>query len=83
MKPEFAAQIVDGVEASQAAEFEKSVARMAKGSSPYDMAGVYTAQNVIDPRDTREYLKRMLHVHRLRPSGGIGKHLMRTWPTSY
>ena len=26
---------------------------------------------------------RMLEVHRRRRSGGVGQHLMRTWPTSY
>jgi len=25
----------------------------------------------------------MLEVHRLRLSGGIGKHLLSSWPTSY
>ena len=56
---------------------------MNKGSTPYDMAAIYTAQNVIDPRNTREYLKRTLDIHRLRLTNGVGEHLMRTWPTSY
>ena len=47
------------------------------------MASIYTAHDVIDPRDTREWLIRMLDVHRLRLSRGVGQHLMRTWPTSY
>jgi methylmalonyl-CoA decarboxylase subunit alpha len=38
---------------------------------------------VIDPRDTRDYLKRMLEIHRPRLTNGVGEHLMRTWPTSY
>jgi hypothetical protein len=25
----------------------------------------------------------MLDVYRLRKTNGVGKHLMRTWPTSY
>lgn len=55
---------------------------MSKGVTPYDMASIYTAHDVIDPRDTREWLIRMLEVHCLRMSGGVGQHLMRTWPTS-
>ena len=47
------------------------------------MAAIYTAQDVIDPRDTRNWLIRMLEVHRLRHTGGIGRHLMATWPTSF
>jgi acetyl-CoA carboxylase carboxyltransferase component len=56
---------------------------MSKGTSPYDMAAIYTAQDVIDPRDTRSWLIRMLDIHRMRMSNGVGQHLMRTWPTSY
>ena len=38
---------------------------------------------VINPADTRDYLIRILDVHRMRMSNGVGDHLMRTWPTSY
>jgi hypothetical protein len=38
---------------------------------------------VIKPQETRAYLIRMFEIHRRRRSGGIGQHLMRTWPTSY
>ncbi len=84
MKPEFGAKVVFGVsEDDDPEKYKAAVAKMTKGSTPYDMAAIYTAQNVIDPRDTREYLKRALEVHRMRLSGGVGEHLMRTWPTSY
>ena len=83
MKPEFGAKVVFGASPDEPEKFKEAVAKMNKGSTPYDMAAIYTAQNVIDPRDTREYLKRMLEIHRLRLTGGVGEHLMRTWPTSY
>ena len=83
MKPEFGAKVVFGASPDDPEKFKAAVAKMNKGSTPYDMAAIYTAQNVIDPRDTREYLKRTLEVHRLRLTNGIGEHLMRTWPTSY
>jgi hypothetical protein len=83
MKPEFGAKVVFGVSEDEPEKFAAAVAQMNKGSTPYDMAAIYTAQNVIDPRDTREYLKRTLGVHRLRLTNGVGEHLMRTWPTSY
>ena len=83
MKPEFGAKVVFGASPDEPEKFKAAVAKMNKGSTPYDMAAIYTAQNVIDPRDTREYLKRMLEIHRLRLTGGVGEHLMRTWPTSY
>jgi len=83
MKPEFGAKVVFGASPDEPEKFKEAVAKMNKGSTPYDMAAIYTAQNVIDPRDTREYLKRMLEIHRLRLTSGVGEHLMRTWPTSY
>jgi acetyl-CoA carboxylase carboxyltransferase component len=84
MKPDFGAKVVFGVDPEKEPEkFKEAVARMSKGTSPYDMAAIYTAQDVIDPRDTRSWLIRMLDVHRMRMSDGVGQHLMRTWPTSY
>ncbi|MGZ5090874.1 MAG: acyl-CoA carboxylase subunit beta [Burkholderiales bacterium] len=84
MKPDFGARVVFGVDPDKDPEaYSEAVAKMSKGSSPYDMAAIYTAQDVIDPRDTRDWLIRMLEVHRMRSSGGVGEHLMRTWPTSY
>jgi acetyl-CoA carboxylase carboxyltransferase component len=84
MKPDFGARVVFGVDPEKDPEaYKEAVAKMSKGSSPYDMAAIYTAQDVIDPRDTRDWLIRMLEVHRMRSSGGVGEHLMRTWPTSY
>jgi len=84
MKPEFGATIVFGVRPDDDPQrFAEAVARMSKGTTAYDMAGVYTAQAVIDPRETRDFLIRMLEVHELRLSGGVGEHLMRTWPTTH
>jgi acetyl-CoA carboxylase carboxyltransferase component len=84
MKPDFGAKVVFGVDPEAEPEkFREAVARMSKGTSPYDMAAIYTAQDVIDPRDTRDWLIRMLEVHRMRMTDGVGQHLMRTWPTSY
>jgi len=84
MKPEFGARVVFGVDPEKdLAKYQEVVKKMSKGISPYDMAGIYTAQDVIDPRDTRDWLIRMLEVHRLRLTGGVGEHLMRNWPTTY
>ncbi|MBI3044089.1 MAG: methylmalonyl-CoA carboxyltransferase [Betaproteobacteria bacterium] len=83
MKPEFGAQVVFGAKPADPERFKEALAKMSKGATAYDMAEVYTAQDVIDPRDTRDWLIRMLEVHRLRLSGGVGQRLMRGWPTSY
>jgi acetyl-CoA carboxylase carboxyltransferase component len=82
MKPEFGARVVFGVSPDETEQYRDAVARMSKGTTAYDMAAIYTAHDVIDPRDTRNWLTRMLAVHRMRLTGGVGEHLMRSWPTS-
>jgi len=84
MKPEFGARVVFGADPVRDPEgYKEAVAKMSKGTTAYDMASIYTAQDVIDPRDTRDWLIRMLEVHRMRLTGGVGQHLMRNWPTTY
>ena len=83
MKPEFGARVVFGADPADKEAYAAAVAKMSKGTTAYDSAAVYTAQDVIDPRDTRDWLIRMLEVHRMRLASGVGQHLMRTWPTSY
>jgi hypothetical protein len=56
---------------------------MEKDSSVYDLASIYAVQDVIHPDHTRDYLIRMLDVHRLRHTNGVGRHLLSTWPTSF
>jgi hypothetical protein len=46
-------------------------------------AAVFAVQAVIRPAETRDYLIRMLDVHRMRSSGGVGRHRLSAWPTSY
>ena len=84
MNPRSAVTIVHGVtEEGDAERFNQLLAEMTKGTSAYDLASIYGAQTVINPVDTRDHLIRLLDVHRLRLSNGVGEHLMRTWPTSY
>ena len=57
---------------------------MNKDSEPWDMAAhLRGAESSSAPQDTRDYLIRMLEVHRLRLTNGVGQHLMRAWPTSF
>ena len=82
MSPEFATKIVHGVGVGDAG-FEEKLAQIRKGADVWGLAEVYAAQAVIRPEETRDYLIRMLDVYRLRPTKGVGQHLMRSWPTSY
>ena len=82
MNPHYAAQIVHGLKPGDDA-FDDVLQQMDKDSSAYDIAGNYGIQHVILPQDTREYLIRMLDVHRLRLTDGVGAHRMHTWPSTF
>ena len=82
MDPTFAVKIVQGLEAGDPG-YDEALATMKRDSEAWDMASVYAVQSVIRPEETRDYLIRMLEVHRSRLTRGVGQHLMRSWPTSY
>ncbi|TAK50924.1 MAG: methylmalonyl-CoA carboxyltransferase [Betaproteobacteria bacterium] len=82
MDPVFAVRVVHGLDPG-APGYEAALEEMDRASAVWDLASVYAAQSVIRPQETRDYLIRMLEVHRLRLSNGVGQHLMRAWPTSY
>ncbi|MDF2997770.1 MAG: methylmalonyl-CoA carboxyltransferase [Xanthobacteraceae bacterium] len=82
MDPVFATSIVHNLTAGQEG-FEDALAHIQKDLEIWDMARIFSAQDVVKPQETRAYLIRMLEIQHRRRSGGIGQHLMRTWPTSY
>ena len=82
MDPRFATMIVHGLEEGMDG-FEEALAEVQKDIEVWDMASIYAVQDVIKPDETRDYLIRMLDIHRLRRTNGVGEHHMRTWPTSY
>ncbi len=82
--PAVAASIVTGLDPTTEPEkFAAAVDEYSLGCSPYDLAGQYLAHDVIDPRDTRRWLGRMLDAHQRRRTGGIGAHHMQSWPFTY
>ena len=82
MDPVFATSIVHNLTAGQEG-FEEALGQIQKDLEIWDMARIFSAQDVIKPQETRAYLIRMFEIQQRRRSGGIGQHLMRTWPTSY
>ncbi len=57
--------------------------QMISDLSPYPAARDYFLQDIIDPRQTRNYLARVLAVIRASDSGGIGEHRLANWPTKF
>ena len=64
-------------------QFAKLKAEVERDTAAWGLAELYEAQDVIDPRETRDYLIRTLEVHRMRMKNGVGEHLLRKWPTRY
>ena len=63
--------------------FSAARAEMSRDTSAYDLASIYAAQVVIDPRETRRWVIDMLAVRESAVTGGVGRHLMASWPTSF
>jgi acetyl-CoA carboxylase carboxyltransferase component len=82
MDPVFATSIVHDKKCGDEG-FEEALGHIQKDLEIWDMARIFSAHDVIKPQETRDLLIRLLEVHRRRRSGGVGQHLMRTWPTSY
>ena len=53
---------------------------VARDTSPYNLASVYMAHAVIDPRDTRAFLKSRLAIHSRSTTNGVGQHHLANWP---
>ena len=62
--------------------FEVLRAEIEQDSSAWALAALYETHAVIDPRDTRTMLTRLLDVH-CGHAGVVGQHRLAGWPTSY
>jgi acetyl-CoA carboxylase carboxyltransferase component len=82
MDPNYAVTVVHGLKPGEPG-FDDKLGQMQKDNTVYDIASIYAVQDVIRPEQTRDYLLRMLDVHQLRRTNGVGRHLLSTWPTSF
>jgi acetyl-CoA carboxylase carboxyltransferase component len=84
MDPRVSVNVLHGAkEEDDPEKFRQLVAEIDRDTTPWELARLYEAQHVIDPRDTRDFLIRMLQVHRKRLKNGVGEHRLANWPTSY
>ncbi|MFH1934284.1 MAG: carboxyl transferase domain-containing protein [Pseudomonadota bacterium] len=84
MDPSSAVGVVFGVNReAEPARYEELLDKMVQDTSAHESASVYGIKQVIDPSETRDYLKNMLDIHDLRITRGVGQHLMRSWPTTF
>jgi acetyl-CoA carboxylase carboxyltransferase component len=82
MDPTFATTIVHGLKPGEEG-FEAALTQIRKNDEVWDMATIFSVQNIVKPQETRDYLIRMFDVYRSRRGGGVGKHLLQNWPTSF
>jgi acetyl-CoA carboxylase carboxyltransferase component len=84
MDPRVSVNVLYGVKEEDDPErFKELVAEVDRDTTPWELARLYEAHYVLDPRDTRSWLIRVLDVHRMRMSKGVGRHRLASWPTSY
>jgi acetyl-CoA carboxylase carboxyltransferase component len=84
MDPRVSVNVLYGVKEEDDPErFKQLVAEVNRDTTPWELARLFEAQHVIDPRDTRDFLIRMLQVHRQRLRSGVGQHRLANWPTSF
>lgn len=87
VSPEIAANVVFGGKIPNSQrdkqEWEKLVRQMVDDASPYGAAGMHYIHDVIDPRETRDYIIRALEVSQDSRNKGIGKHKLANWPTKF
>ena len=87
VSPEIAANVVFGGKMSATdrdkKEWEKLVQQMVDDASPYGAAGMHYIHDVIDPRETRDYITRALKISRGARNHGIGEHRLSNWPTKF
>jgi acetyl-CoA carboxylase carboxyltransferase component len=82
MDPTYATSIVHSVSPGDEG-FEDALADIRKADAIWDMATIFSVQNIVKPQETRDYLIRMFDVYRQRSGGAVGKHHLQNWPTSY
>jgi len=51
--------------------------------SPYPAAGAYYLQDMIDPRDTRNYIKKVLNIVLDSKNNGMSEHHLSNRPTRF
>lgn len=83
MDPNVGVNVVYGVTAqSDPQRFEELKAEISRETGAYDLAGIYSAQAVLDPRETRQWLLDMLEVHSRARSSGRSERRLASWPTT-
>lgn len=83
MDPDFATEVVTWGREVAASRKQAIREGMVRESSAFELAGLYAAQAVIAPQDTRRYLAAQLEIHDSRTREGRGLRRMAAWPSTF
>lgn len=84
MDPSIGVNVVYGVTAeSDPQRFLALKDEIERDNSAYDLGAIYSAQSIIDPRETRSWLIRMLEVHNRDREKGLSQRRLSGWPTTF
>jgi acetyl-CoA carboxylase carboxyltransferase component len=85
--PEVAVNVVYGgkdvADGDQSKEYGALLEKIIKDSSPYEAASRHLIHDVIDPRETRNYIIEALNICRNSRTTGLSEHKLVCWPTKF
>ena len=85
--PAIAANVVYGGKPSasdkKSDEWQALMDQLVDDASPYGAAGKHFIHDVIDPKDTRDYIIRALEISYNARRKGISEHKLAKWPTKF
>ncbi|MGV8079762.1 MAG: acyl-CoA carboxylase subunit beta [Syntrophales bacterium] len=81
LEPEIAADVAHGTLSEE--KRKALIEEMVRDGDPYRLAEEYYIQDVIDPRETRNYLIWVINLIRNSETKGMGRHLLANWPTKF
>jgi acetyl-CoA carboxylase carboxyltransferase component len=83
MDADYATEIVNWGRTVSDEDKQRTREQMERDSSAYGLAEIFAVQAVIAPQQTRRYLAKQLGIHEMRLSGGVGRHRLAAWPTTF
>ena len=84
MDPHTSVNVLHGIQREDDPErFDELVKEVSQESEAWPLASLFEVQTVLDPRETRNFLIDMLGIHARLPNGGVGRHLLANWPTTF
>jgi len=85
--PAIAANVVHGGKKSaddkESEEWQNLMNQLVDDASPYGAAGRHYLHDVIDPRETRDYIIKALEISHNARKKGLSEHKLANWPTKF